>query len=248
LQPTARRSGSQPTPDLAKLPGVRYLRTGEPDKGAKLNESLIKRVTGGDPVDARDLNKSFFTFFAQFKLTIACNSKPRITGTDGGIWRRMILVPWLEQIPQADRDLHLKAKLHAEGSGILNRLLKGLRDYLENGLVPGDEIDEATANYRNESDAIGRFIEQCTTPGGRAQSSVLFQTYLAWAKCNDGPTCSQVTFSLKLDDRGFERYQDNVMFFRDITLIKSVSDFIDEQGRPRILGTEGRDDDDPVDF
>jgi putative DNA primase/helicase len=126
LQPTARRSGSQPTPDLAKLPGVRYLRIGEPDKGAKLNESLIKRATGGDPIDARDLNKSFFTYFVQFKLTIACNPKPRITGTDGGIWRRVILVPWLETIPEAEWDRELKAKLRGEGSGILNRLLEGL--------------------------------------------------------------------------------------------------------------------------
>ena len=77
----------------------------------------IKRVTGGDPIDARDLNKSFFTFFAQFKLTIACNPKPRITGTDGGIWRRVVLLPWLEQIPEAERDKHLKAKLRAEGPG-----------------------------------------------------------------------------------------------------------------------------------
>jgi putative DNA primase/helicase len=243
LQPTTRRSGSQPTPDLAKLPGVRYLRTGEPDKGARLNESLIKRVTGGDPIDARDLNKSFFTFFAQFKLTIACNPKPRITGTDGGIWRRVVLVPWLEQIPEAERDKHLKAKLRAEGSGILNRLLEGLRDYLENGLVPGDEIAGATANYRSQSDAVGRFLDQCTRPEGRAQSSILHETYLAWAKCNDGPQYSQVTFTYKLDDRGFERYQDNVIYFRGITLTKSVSDFIDEQGRPRTQSTDGRDDD-----
>jgi putative DNA primase/helicase len=250
LQPTTRRSGSQPTPDLAKLPGVRYLRTGEPDKGAKLNESLIKRVTGGDPIDARDLNKSFFTFFAQFKLTIACNPKPRITGTDGGIWRRVILVPWEEQIPEAERDKHLKAKLRAEGSGILNRLLEGLRDYLEKGLLLGDEISEATANYRSESDAVGRFLAQSTVvePNGRAQSTLLWRTYLAWATCNDGPQYSQVTFTSILTERGFRRIQNNVMYFEGITLAKKISDFTDEEGRPRIEDPSGRADDDRIDF
>ena len=74
------KSGSAASPDLAKLPGVRYLRTGEPEKGSKLGEALIKRVTGGDPIDARGLNKEFFTYFAQFKLTIACNYQIKITG------------------------------------------------------------------------------------------------------------------------------------------------------------------------
>ena len=234
LQSTVQRSGGQATPDLAKLPGVRYLRTGEPEKGARISEALVKRTTGGDPIDARNLNKEFFTFFAQFKLTIACNYKPRIGGTDGGIWRRPILVPWSVQIPENERDTHLKAKLRAEGAGILNRLLDGLRDYLENGLVLGEEIAAATAKYRRDSDAVDRFLEQCTVtdPAGRVQSSVLHETYLAWAKCNDGATYSNKGFTGILDDRGLDRIQNNVMFFVGIRLIKNVSDFVDHEGKP----------------
>lgn len=234
LQSTVQRGGGQATPDLAKLPGVRYLRTGEPEKGAKLGEALVKRVTGGDPIDARNLNKEFFTFFAQFKLTIACNYKPRIGGTDGGIWRRMILVPWLVQIPEEERDSHLKTKLRDEGPGILNRLLDGLRDYLEHGLVQGDEIAAATAKYRRDSDAVGRFLEQCTVPDpeGRVQSSVLHEVYLAWAKSNDGANYSNKGFSGILDDRGYERIRSDVVFFVGIKLIKTVGDFVDHEGKP----------------
>ncbi|MBY9039557.1 hypothetical protein K7461_29705, partial [Pseudomonas fluorescens] len=56
------RSGGQATPDLAKLPGVRLLRTSEPEKNAKLAEALIKLVTGGEPMDARHLQGDMFTF------------------------------------------------------------------------------------------------------------------------------------------------------------------------------------------
>jgi putative DNA primase/helicase len=228
------KSGGAPTPDLAKLPGVRFLRAGEPDKGAKLNEGLIKKVTGGDPIDARNLNSAFFTFYAQFKLTIACNHKPRIGGTDEGIWSRMIQVPWLVQIPKDERDPQLKNKLRAEASGILNRLLDGLRDYLECGLQQGREIEDATAKWRRDSDAVGRFMEQCTVaePGAKTQSSVLWQTYTAWATVNAGPTYSNKGFTGILDDRGYQRVQDNVMVWVGVKLTKSVNDFVDHHGQP----------------
>lgn len=254
LQSSLQKSGGQATPDLAKLPGVRYLRTGEPDKAAKLNEALIKRVTGGDPIDARNLNKDFFTFFAQFKLSIACNHRPKIGGTDEGIWARVILVPWLVHIPDTERDMQLKAKLRAEASGILNRLLDGLRDYLEHGLVLGEEIAAATAKYRRDSDAVGRFMEACTVADEKAktQSSLLWETYLAWAKCNDGPNYSNKGFSGILEDRGYRKIQDNVMVWVGVRLTKSVSDFVDHEGKPLRFNTADAaakpkaDDDDPV--
>jgi putative DNA primase/helicase len=77
---------------------VRFLRTSEPEKGAKLAEALIKLVTGGEAIDARYLNKGFFTFLPSFKLTISGNHQPKITGHDDGIWRRVMLVPWAVQI------------------------------------------------------------------------------------------------------------------------------------------------------
>ena len=234
LASAVQRSGGQATPDLAKLPGVRFLRTGEPEKGAKLGEALIKRVTGGDPIDARNLNKEFFTFFAQFKLTIACNYRPTVGGTDEGIWGRMILVPWTVFMPPAERDPFLKMKLRGEASGILNRLLGGLRDWLENGLVQGDDIEKATAQYRRESDAVGRFLEACTiaAPGERVQSSVLHAVYLAWAKLNDGPNYSNKGFTGILADRGLQRIQNNYMYWIDLKLTKQESDFLDHEGRP----------------
>jgi putative DNA primase/helicase len=228
------KSGGQATPDLAKLPGVRFLRCGEPEKGAKLGEALIKRVTGGDPIDARNLNKEFFTFYAQFKLSISCNYKPRISGTDDGIWGRMIMVPWTTFIPRPERDLQLPAKLRAEASGILNRLLDGLRDWLEHGLVMGEEIEEATAKYRRDSDDVGRFLEACCVmePDAKTQSSYLWEVYKAWAKCEGGADYSNKGFTGILDDRGFDRKKDDKMYWVGVKLIKSVEDFLDSDGKP----------------
>jgi len=123
------RNAGAATPDLALLPGVRFLRTSEPEKGAKLAESLIKLVTGGEPIQARHLNRDYFKFRPSFKLTMSGNYRPSISGTDEGIWRRVVLVPWPVTVERPDPELLAKLKL--EASGILNRLLDGLRDYLE---------------------------------------------------------------------------------------------------------------------
>lgn len=238
LASTMQKSGSQASPDLAKLPGARYLRAGEPPAGSSLNEALIKRVTGGDPITTRNLNLPFFTFFAQFKLSVACNHKPRIKGGDDGIWGRMVLVPWTVFIPRERRDMQLRAKLKAEASGILNQLLDGLRDWLEHGLVMGEEIEEATAAYRRDSDAVGRFMEACTVmeKGARTQSSVLHEVYTAWAACNGEPSYSNKGLTGILEDRGYQRRQINVMFWIDVKLMKSASDFVDSMGKPITQG------------
>jgi putative DNA primase/helicase len=230
------QGGGQATPQLAKLPGVRMLRTSEPDKGAKLAEALIKAVTGGDTIDARHLNREFFSFVPQFKLTMFGNYKPQIVGTDDGIWERLALVPWLVKVPKESRDKALAEKLRAEGSGVLNRLLDGLRDWLEHGLVVPAEVAAATQKYREDSDPLGRFLAACVrhAPGRRVQSSEMHKLFVAWARAS-GATAKEWTatgLGRALGERGYVSKQSNVMWWLDVELTKSVNDFVDHEGKP----------------
>ncbi|SDC07284.1 putative DNA primase/helicase [Bradyrhizobium brasilense] len=238
------RAGGQATPDLAKLPGIRLLRTSEPEKNAKLAEALIKLVTGGEPMDARHLQGDFFTFFPEFKLTIQGNYKPVLSGTDEGIKSRLLLVPFSVTIPKEERDTKLVDKLKAEASGILNWMLDGLRSWLDNGLTEPQEVTEATAKYFATSDVLGRFLESCTVkePGHRVQSSVLHQVYEAWCKSSGETPWKNRGFSLAMDERGYERKQSDVVWWLDIKLIKSVNDFVDANGNP--IRVSSSDDDD----
>ena len=52
------RNAGQAKPDLAILPGARMLRTSEPEKNSSLAEPMIKFVTGGEPIQARHLNRA----------------------------------------------------------------------------------------------------------------------------------------------------------------------------------------------
>lgn len=225
------RKGGEATPDLARLPGVRFLRTSEPEKGAKLAEALIKLVTGGEPIDARHLNKGFFTFLPSFKLTISGNHQPKITGHDDGIWRRVMLVPWAVQIEAAAVDRSLPGKLKAEASGILNRLLDGLIDRMANGLIEPDSVVDATRKYRERSDQLGRFLADCVREGPdlRAPSQALFDLFTAWSKATGGAEWTAVGFSKAMEDRGFEKKTSNGVKWLGIEA--SVSIFEIEGGR-----------------
>lgn len=219
------RNAGQATPDLALLPGVRFLTTSEPEKGSKLAEGLIKAVTGGETILVRHLHGPYFRVRPTFKLTMSGNYRPTIGGTDEGIWRRVVLVPWSVTIDKPDPQLAATLKL--EASGILNRLLDGLRDYLENGLDPPEAVTEATADYREDSDPLGRFIKSCVVDdiGARTASRRMHEVFVAWARASGEREWSPKGLAQALKERGFRSIHANGSYWRDCRLIKSESDF-----------------------
>ena len=167
-----RRGGGDATPDLVPLIGARFVRTSEPDDGQRLQEGLIKELTGGEPILVRALNENFVLVLPIFKLTISGNHKPEIHGGDDGIWRRVMLVPFDVQIPPDERDPELGAKLWEERAGILNWLIEGLRDYLAHGLQVPDQVLAATAEYRDDSDPLATFLTSCCGVSGQPEHSM----------------------------------------------------------------------------
>jgi putative DNA primase/helicase len=210
------------------------LRTSEPENGSKLAEAMIKLVTGGEPIQARHLNRDFFKFYPQFKLTMSGNYRPTIAGTDEGIWRRVRLVPFSVIVPKEERDIRLPDKLRLEASGILNWLLDGLRIWCDKGLHEPDDVVQATAEYRSALDPLTRFLRTCVveSPGDRVQSSVLHELHEAWSKASGEKVWSSRGLSMAMDERGYKRKHSNVMWWLDIKLTKSVNDFVDAQGHP----------------
>ena len=163
-----KKSGSDSQPDLIPLIGARMVRTSEPEEGERLQEGLVKALTGGEPMMVRALYTDMITFQPIFKLTISGNHLPDIRGGDDGIWRRLMLVTFPVQIPEKKRipKKELDDILWAERSGILNWLIAGLVDYLEGGLREPEEVMAATEGYRKDSDPIGTFLGDATVVTG----------------------------------------------------------------------------------
>lgn len=172
------------TSDIARLKGARFVTSVEPNEGMRLDEGLLKQLTGGDRVTARKLYGNEFEFSPEFKLWMGTNHKPIIRGTDLGIWRRIMLVPFTVQIPDHKVDKHLKYKLRKELSGILKWAMDGCLLWQREGLEPPEAVKEATRQYKSEMDVISSFLDACCVPVGEVQASVLYQAYRAWAQEN----------------------------------------------------------------
>ena len=124
----ARRHGGIPN-DVAALRGRRLAQMNETTQGSRFDEAKLKHLTGGDSLTGRFLHREFFDFRPTHKLIIRGNHKPQISGTDDGIWRRLHLVPFEVQIPEAEWDRSLADKLRTELPGILLWAVQGCLDW-----------------------------------------------------------------------------------------------------------------------
>jgi putative DNA primase/helicase len=191
--------------DIARLKGARFVSAIESAEGRKLNEPLIKQMTGGDKISARFLHREWFDFYPEFKIFLATNHKPVIRGTDHAIWRRIRLIPFTVTIPEDEQDKELPRKLLAEASGILNWALEGCLAWQREGLEVPDEVRQATESYRAEMDVLAAFLDdRCILdPNTRVTSKELYQAYMSWCRdCGEEPL-SQRAFGRALSERGF---------------------------------------------
>ncbi|MFG6080966.1 phage/plasmid primase, P4 family [Paracoccus litorisediminis] len=199
-----KKSGSDSQPDLIPLIGARLVRTSEPEEGERLQEGLVKALTGGEPMMVRALYTDMITFQPIFKLTISGNHLPDIRGGDDGIWRRLMLVTFPVQIAEKKRipKKELDDLLWQERSGILNWLVQGLLDYLEGGLREPEEVMAATEGYRKDSDPIGTFLGDATVVSGYERDFMtareLIEAFNFWIEERGETRWSNRTVSLRL--------------------------------------------------
>lgn len=212
------KSGSGPSPDIARLVGVRIVRTSEPEPGSRLSESVLKQYTGGEKMVARRLHKDFFEFTPAGKLTMSVNIRPVIVGKDHGIKRRLLVVPFRriftkDEILELDqaRGMPLHDWLMAEGPGILNWLLDGFRLWREDGLAEPELVRQQTEAYFAEMDPIGQFVrEACLTiadGAGVGEASMekavdLYAAYKRWCDGNNEEPKNNTAFGRRLNDLG----------------------------------------------
>lgn len=214
------RGEAHPT-GVADLFGLRLALTHESDKGRRLAEGTIKRLTGGDAITARRMREDFWTFDPSHSLVMVTNHAPIVTGTDEGIWRRLRIVPFQVVIKVDDRDPDLPNRLYDERDGILCWLVDGYRSYLKHGLDEPEKVTAATKGYRDGSDMLGLFVEErCLVMAGcHVKSSELFAAWMSWCVKENYPAGTQKAFSDALADRGFDKKKsDGVMLWQGIGL------------------------------
>ncbi len=188
----ARRDVGSPRPDVARLAGARFVSSIEVEQGKHLAEGLVKTLTGGDTITARELYQRSFEFMPQCTLWLAANDEPRVRDDDGALWRRILQVPFSVSIPEADQNPEVKAQLRdptVSGAAILAWAVAGCLKWQEIGLAPPPAVLAATKSYRERMDPLAEFLDERCELGkddsGNAFSisvADLYDAYVAWAK------------------------------------------------------------------
>ena len=202
----AGRHEGHPT-HVASLFRARMLIAPETSQDDRLDEELVKNLTGGDTLRARRMREEEWSFEPSWTAFLHTNHRPRVRGTDEGIWRRVRLIPWDVTIPTEERDEHLAARLADEASGILNWIVAGAVDWHRRGLDEPDSVRVATSNYRTAEDHLGKFLaDACDTANsaGSVAAKALRAAYETWCDEAGENPWSATRFGRELTGRGYD--------------------------------------------
>ncbi len=230
----SKKSDSHPT-QMARLHGKRLVVCIETAEGARLDEGLVKELTGGDKITARRMKEDYWQFDPTHKCVLVTNHKPEISGTDEGIWRRPKLVPFTQRFWDADKgesgpdhlraDKTLAEKLKAEAEGILRWCVEGCLAWQREGLLIPVAVQTATTEYRGQQDTLAAFIdEHCKLQhDAKCQASKFRICFTQWAeRAGEKEPPSQRRLGQALVEymsaRGapFERYTNNGTWYKGI--------------------------------
>jgi putative DNA primase/helicase len=171
--------------DIARLEGARFLNVSEPPKKMIFDAALLKTLLGRDSIVARHLHEREFEFIPMFKLFMNTNYLPLIQDDTLFSSGRINVISFKRHFGEQEQDKGLKNKLRSSEnlSGILNWCLDGLKKFHTDGLKPTTAIVEATADYRQESDKVGKFLAECLEPADEnMMAGTAYEVYEQWCR------------------------------------------------------------------
>ena len=211
-----RKSSGSAAPEVARLKGRRFVTMQEPDESIALNTGIMKEITSGEKMYARDLFKSGCEFEVQAKFHLACNDKPKINTTDGGTWRRLVVINFTSKfVPTPvgpnefplDESIQFKVNSVEWATPFLSYMVhilkqgKGLRK-----LPAPAKVMEYTSEYRNENDGIAKFISDKIVSIEEEQGdiipvdkSTLRRAFKQWKDDNDQKTLSPADLEKRME-------------------------------------------------
>jgi len=187
--------------EVLKLKGVRYAVMQEPTKGVKLNEGVMKELTGGDPIQARGLYSESEIFEPQFNLVVCTNNLFEIDSNDDGTWRRIRRCIFHSKFVDEGesvnddtsyvypKDKSLKDKLPRLAVAFASMLVK--RAFETNGIVEiCESVASASNEYRKGQDHIAAFVNEKIMKTGNVKDKIkkseLTQEFKKWFEETQG--------------------------------------------------------------
>ena len=195
---------------LAMLRGKRLVVTGELEEHQRLSVSTLKQVASTDKLVIEEKYKAPETVKQTHTLVLFTNFLPRVGSTDGGTWRRLIVVPFNATIP-VGTGVQNYADVLADkaGGAILSWAIEGAMNFIRNGFrldIP-EVVAEATEEYRGREDWLTNFIdERCIKdPNAREGARSLYLEYKSWAVDAGDYVRRERDFSTAMENAGYRK-------------------------------------------
>lgn len=218
--------------ELADLFGRRMVTAHETGDGGHLREDLVKQLTGSDKIKARYMRADFFEFAPTHKIQLLTNHKPIIKGTDPGIWRRVLLMPYQARFGSREevnagraqyiKDTTTAERLRDELPGVLTWIVRGAQDWFAGGVQAPDVVLAASRDYQSEQDRIGQFVaESCeiglqnNEPLNDIFNAGLYPAYRAWCVEGGYHALSKIRFLQEIE-RCVPGFRKEEVFLRDV--------------------------------
>lgn len=197
-------------PEMAETKGKRLLIAAEMQEGARLNDSTVKQLCSTDDIFAEKKYKDPFSFTPCHTLVLYTNHLPRVSASDDGIWRRLIVIPFNAKIEgKSDIKNFADHLYHNAGDAILSWIIEGAKKVIDADYkfkLP-ECVQRAIDEYRIQNDWFTHFLEdKCEVdPKYRVSSSELYQTYRNYCMDTNEYVRSTTDFYFALEKAGFTK-------------------------------------------
>ena len=193
--------------ELMRLRGARAVFASEVPDGAVFDEAKTKALTGGDTITARKMHQDFVSFQPTHTLFVLGNHQPSVGAGGPSFWRRLRLIPFMNVVPEDQRDDQLVEKIIArEAAGVMAWIISGAVAYYRDGLHAPQSVLAATSDYEESEDHFGRFLEDVCHVGGGQHCTVAYArmryAYTDWCRLEGAVAASQNRFTREVASRG----------------------------------------------
>ena len=195
---------------MAEVKGKRLLIAAEMQEGARLNDSTVKQLCSVDDIFAEKKYKDPFSFSPSHSLVLYTNHLPRVSASDDGTWRRLIVIPFNAKIEGKSDIKNYGDYLYQNAAeSILAWIIEGAKKVIDLGYkfpVPAI-VQKAIDDYRSQNDWFGNFLaEKCEVGDGlKESSSTLYQTYRNFCMDTNEYVRSTADFYTALEGAGFTK-------------------------------------------
>ena len=217
---------------MAEVKGKRLLIAAEMQEGARLNDSTVKQLCSTDDIFAEKKYKDPFRFSPSHSLVLYTNHLTRVSASDDGTWRRLIVIPFNAKIEgKSDIKNYGDYLYQNAGESILVWIIEGAKKVidLEYKFPVPAIVQKAIDDYRNQNDWFGNFLaEKCDVGDSlKESSSALYQAYRNYClDCNEYVR-NTADFYLALENAGFERLVvSRKRYFKGLCLKSEDEDFL----------------------